>query len=275
MGDSRIALFYFITSIMKMKIFQVDAFTSQLFRGNPAAVCPLDHWLDDEVLQSIAAENNLSETAFYVADNQEWHIRWFTPVCEVELCGHATLATAHVLSKHLGVVNRHLRFNSLSGPLSVEIAGDEYQLDFPADEIKRLSDDHEVTGFFSTEPLEVWKGKTDYLLRYREQDEVNHIEVNFRDLAHYDGRGVIITSLSNEYDFISRCFYPQAGINEDPATGSAHTTLGVYWNQNNGRKAFTAFQASRRGGHFQIEVDNDRVKIQGQAKTYLVGEIVL
>jgi PhzF family phenazine biosynthesis protein len=256
---------------MDIPLFQVDAFATKLFEGNPAAVCPLKEWLPDELLQKIALENNLSETAFFVQTNRLVKIRWFTPTTEVELCGHATLAAAHVLSKHLDFEGDVIEFDSLSGQLSVHVNEVGYTLNFPADRITQLSSDHPVVSYFDLKPQAVFKGKTDFLLAYRLENEVRQIKVDLGRLASFEGRGVIVTSPSEKFDFISRCFYPQSGVNEDPATGSAHTTLAVYWASQMGKSHFSARQISKRGGSFDLQLEGDRVYITGKAHTFLTG----
>lgn len=256
---------------MEIQLFQVDAFATKLFEGNPAAVCPLKKWLPNDLLQKIALENNLSETAFFVQTKDSIKIRWFTPTTEVELCGHATLAAAHVLSKNLGFKGNTIGFDSLSGRLTVQINENDYTLNFPADHITPLSNNHPVVSYFDLKPSAVFKGKTDFLLSYPLENEVQQIKVDFGRLANFEGRGVIVTSPSENYDFVSRCFYPQAGVNEDPATGSAHTTLAVYWASQLNKTHFSARQISERGGSFDLQLKDDRVLITGKAHTFLTG----
>lgn len=261
---------------MKIKIYQVDAFAEAAFEGNPAAVCPLDAWLPDSILQSIALENNLSETGFYVAEKAHFRLRWFTPRVEVDLCGHATLAAAHVLFKYEGFTGEHVVFQTRSGELRVSKAGkSSYRMDFPLDTLEALPADHAVGEFFSFAPVEVFKGKTDYLLVYGEQSAIEGVKVNFRGLAEFDGRGVICTAPGRTADYVSRGFFPQAGIDEDPATGSAQTTQAAYWNERLEKTAFSALQLSERGGSFQTEVVGERCYITGRAHDYMQGEINL
>lgn len=258
---------------MKIKLFQVDAFADKLFSGNPAAVCPLPHWLDDAHLQSIAEENNLSETAFFVEDDHQLHLRWFTPTTEVELCGHATLATAHVLATELGYTGKRIEFDSQSGKLGVIVDGTgKYTLDFPADELRPLQDQrwHE---HFKCPIKDGRRGLTDYIFRLESEEAVIKESPNFSALKDADGRGFIVTAPGESCDYVARCFYPQAGINEDPATGSSQTTLAVYWHSELGKTDFEARQLSKRGAKFITRVDGDRVLITGKAVTYLRGEI--
>ncbi|HLF64432.1 MAG TPA: PhzF family phenazine biosynthesis protein [Saprospiraceae bacterium] len=259
---------------MRIRIFQVDAFADKLFAGNPAAICPLDHWPEDDLLQKIAMENNLPETAFFVLHERPLHIRWFTPATEVELCGHATLASAHVLNHHLEYRENPIQFHSTSGPLQVIVEGEGmYTLDFPQDGLRKRNLDHPCVSLFGLKVLELWRGNTDYLLLLESADAVNNAEPNLPELAKGDGRGYIITAPGNDVDYVSRCFYPQTGIDEDPATGSSHTTLAPFWAQRLGKKKFTARQLSARGAYFETEWIADRVLITGKAVSYLEGVI--
>jgi len=258
---------------MKIKMYQVDAFTAKLFGGNPAAVCPLENWLSDEMLHNITMENNLAETAFYVNEKEGLRIRWFTPTVEVVLCGHATLATAQVLFHHEGFKGDEITFNSKSGPLRVKKNGDLITLDFPADIVKPSAITEELEKAFNILPVEVWKGKTDYMLVYNSEDDINNLAPDFRILRKAPVRGVIVTSKGNTSDFVSRFFAPGSGIDEDPVTGSAHTLLTPYWAGKLGKNNLTAIQLSPRKGHLQCSVSGDRVLIGGNAKTYLTGMI--
>jgi PhzF family phenazine biosynthesis protein len=261
---------------MHIKLYQVDAFASRLFTGNPAAVCPLDHWIGEEQMQAIAMENKLSETAFFVVGESPLHIRWFTPTTEVELCGHATLASAHVLYKHLEYHNNLIQFDSQSGPLSVIVEGDDrYTLDFPVDSLRDVAPDLHWSQYFNQPVIESFRGVTDYIFRVESEGAVRDMQVNFSRLAEADGRGFIVTAEGTDCDYVARCFYPQAGINEDPATGSSHTTLAPFWAERLKRKNFTARQLSTRGAYFETELRADRVLITGQAISYLEGVIEL
>jgi len=260
----------------KLTIYQVDAFTSKIFSGNPAAVCILDHWIDDALMQSIANENNLSETAFAVPAQDRYEIRWFTPEVEVELCGHATLATAHVLFNHMGHSPDRIDFDTvLSGRLSVEKSGELLTLDFPTDTLEEMVVPEVIVTALRKAPLKALKGKTDFMFIYANQSEIEEMEPDFGLLAQMGGRGVIVTAMGNDADFVSRFFAPQTGINEDPVTGSAHTSLIPYWSRVLGRKKLNARQLSRRGGDLVCEDKGDRVRISGHAVTYLVGEITI
>lgn len=259
---------------MGMTIYQVDAFTGRLFRGNPAAVCIPEQWPADDVMQDIAAENNLSETAFAVRDGDRYVIRWFTPAVEVDLCGHATLATAHVLFEHLSHPSVVAEFHSPhSGRLAVEKKGELLELDFPADRAEEVPVPDFALAALHRSPVKAYKGKTDYMFIYASQSEIESMKPDFGLLANEDVRGVIVTAMGGEADFVSRFFAPGSGVNEDPVTGSAHTTLTPYWSRVLGKEKLTARQLSARGGELNCEAQGERVKIAGRAVTYLVGEI--
>ncbi|MDN5203012.1 PhzF family phenazine biosynthesis protein [Fulvivirgaceae bacterium BMA10] len=258
----------------KIKIFQVDAFTKELFKGNPAAICPLETWLDDDVMQSIAAENNLAETAFIVKVRDQYEIRWFTPAVEVDLCGHATLAAGHVIFKYLGHSGNEVSFYSpRSGPLKVIKDGDLLTLDFPVDEFVKTETPEGIKQAFQMDISETYKGKTDYMVVLPSQQDLEALKPDFRILGEVNGRGVIATAPGTEVDFVSRFFGPQSGIDEDPVTGSAHTTLTPYWSAKLGKQTLFARQLSSRQGDLKCKLNEDRVEISGNAKTYLIGEI--
>ena len=259
---------------MRIKLFQVDAFADELFGGNPAAVCPLDDWLDDDVMQSIAAENNLSETAFFSLREHPFNIRWFTPTIEVELCGHATLASAHVLYHHLEYKQNPIHFNSVSGPLNVIAEGDGvYTLDFPVDELTEIDLPTDIASCFNHPFEDAQRGFTDFLLRVKNEQSVLDMDVDFKRLANAEGRGFIVTAPGSDCDYVARCFYPQTGVNEDPATGSSQTSLVRYWSEILGKNQFKARQLSERGAYFETELSEDRVLITGKAISYLEGHI--
>lgn len=259
---------------MKLKIYQIDAFTDQLFSGNPAAVVPLENWLPDEVLQNIAAENNLAETAFYVPNETGYHIRWFTPSVEVELCGHATLASAYVIFNIQGFEGDLIRFESLSGELTVLHKDSWLTLNFPIDQYNMAVPPPALMESLSgVSILEVYKGKTDYMVVLDSEAEVRDLDFDIIILSTIPARGIIITAPGDEVDFVSRFFAPQSGIDEDPVTGSAHTTLIPYWAEKLAKTELTAKQLSKRGGYLKCELDGDRVNIGGQARIYLHGEI--
>lgn len=258
---------------MQLSLYQVDAFTNELFRGNPAAVCPLKHWLPDQKLQAIAAENNLSETAFFIPINNGYHIRWFTPAIEVDLCGHATLATAHVLFNHLNANSKILNFHSKSGQLTVSKEDQYYILDFPSDILESTLAPKVLLEALKVQTKEIFMGREDYLVILDSEDQVAAIEPDFRLLKKVKGRGVIVSAPGKEVDFVSRCFFPNAGIDEDPVTGSAHTTMTPYWAERLAKQALTAVQISKRGGRINCTMLGDRVALAGQAVTYMEGTI--
>ena len=261
---------------MIIPIYQVDAFTDELFSGNPAAVCPVEYWPSDDVLQNVASENNLSETVFLRRRYGLYEIRWFTPVSEVELCGHATLAAAHVLFNHLNYDRDHVKFESLyNGMLEVSKNGDYLTLDFPADNIEpALPPDH-LFKALGCKPLEIWKGKTDYLLYYPSQEDIEELKPDFGLLKKIETRGIIVTAPGYECDFVSRFFAPLLGIDEDPVTGSAHTSLVPFWAHRLNQLEFEARQLSARGGFLKCKLAGDRVLISGKACTYMIGSITL
>lgn len=258
---------------MEITLYQADAFTNQLFRGNPAAVCPLKEWLPDATLQAIAAENNLSETAFFIPKGPDFQLRWFTPAIEVALCGHATLATAHILFQHLGHPRNTINFHTLSGPLSVSRGDGLYIMDFPTDILEPTPAPAVLLQALQAEPVEVFTGREDYLIVLESQEQVARLRPDFQLLRQVKGRGVIATAPGEEVDFVSRCFFPNAGIDEDPVTGSAHTTLTPYWAERLSRQELTARQISARGGELKCTMLGERVAIAGQAVTYLEGRI--
>ena len=260
---------------MKIKMFQVDAFTNELFSGNPAAVCLLNQWLSDELMLSIASENNLSETAFLNLSNEPIGIRWFSPVKEVDLCGHATLAASRVLFDHLNYQSSdEIIFESGRGHLSARIKNEMIFLDFPIDEphVQKFSESEKL---FGHEASAVFSGQDDYLFIFEEEKLISGIEPNFELISQLDKRGVIISARSKDYDFVSRCFFPNYGINEDPVTGSAHTLLAPYWSSELNKLDLRARQLSKRGGELHLTVNNDRVHIGGDTSVFFVGEITL
>jgi len=259
---------------VKLPLFQVDAFTDTLFSGNPAAVCPLVTWLPDTTLQAIAEENNLSETAFYVSAGREFHIRWFTPTVEVDLCGHATLAAAHVILNHTGHESNSVHFTSKSGPLSVVRDTDYLVMDFPAQRPEGRQIPAELIAALGREPLELFSS-ADYMAVFHDEDALLSIQPGFELLKKLDLRGVIITAPGRATDFVSRFFAPKFGINEDPVTGSAHCLLAPYWSERLGKSRLTGRQLSQRGGEVVCEIRGDRVSLAGKAVTYLEGLITI
>ncbi len=255
--------------------FQVDAFTDSLFGGNPAGVCPLEEWIDDAVMQKIAAENNLSETAFFV-DRGEWfEITWFTPESEVDLCGHATLAAAHVILNNLNYPYDVIMFDTKHhGPLYARKDGDRIALDFPASQPVKVTVPETLTKALGRTPSEVYSTR-DYLAVFDSEEDIKAIQPDFSLLRQIDKVGIIITASGTRSDFVSRFFAPAVGINEDPVTGSAHTTLVPYWAKRLGKNILHAYQLSKRRGELFCELKDDRVIIAGNAITYLTGEILV
>ena len=259
---------------MKIKLFQIDAFADKVFSGNPAAVCVLEQWLSDKMMQNIASENNLSETAFTVKKDNKYELRWFTPLAEVALCGHATLATAfvifNIIEKDLTTINFQSKH---SGLLQVTKNDDLLTLNFPADQPQEVEQMQELTSALGLSPQKVLKGKTDYLLVYSSQEEIESVKPDFNKLLKLDVRGIIITAPGDKVDFVSRFFGPAVGVNEDPVTGSAHTTLIPYWAIELGKTKLQARQLSKRGGNLECEFLGERVNISGKAVLYMTAEI--
>lgn len=257
---------------MDYALYQVDAFTDRLFEGNPACVIPLDRWLEDEMLLKIAKENAVPETAFFVANKEYFHLRWFTPDLEMDLCGHATLATAHILKTQLAYSKDVMRFNTLSGKVEVGIKNDYYFLDFPSrmpvpEQLPQALEDA-----LSIKPKEVFKAR-DFVLRYEKEEDIKNIEI---DRSHFDKLdlgtgGVIVTAPGTKEDFVSRFFTPKATLLEDPVTGSAHCSLIPFWAAILKKQNMTAAQLSKRGGYLICENKENRVLIGGKARTYFQG----
>jgi len=259
---------------MKLDIYQVDAFANKVFEGNPAAICPLEEWLADDVMQNIAAENNLAETAFFVPTKRGYYIRWFTPTKEVSLCGHATLATAHVLYTELGYSQDQIEFDCMSGKLIVTKNEVGYEMDFPAQPAESCDRFDEAEQAFGRRPIACLKHE-DYVLVFDDEEFVREVKVDVSKLKSWDLRGVMITASSNDYDFISRFFAPNYGIDEDPVTGSSYTKLIPYWANQLDKSKMFAKQVSPRGGEVHCELKGDRVRISGQCASYLVGTITI
>ena len=259
---------------MKIPLYQVDAFTSRLFGGNPAAVCPLEGWLDDRTMQAIAAENNLAETAFFVGGGGRYDLRWFTPQVEVDLCGHATLASAFVIFNRLEPSLQAVSFLSKSGELTVTRSGKRLRLDFPAwpPASREISDD--LRRALGAAPREVWASH-DVMAVFDSEDDVRRLDPDMGRIAAIDTFAVIATAPGGEADFVSRYFAPRQGIPEDPVTGRAHCTLTPYWARRLGKRALHALQLSRRGGELFCEDHGDRVAISGHAVQFLEGTIEL
>ncbi len=258
---------------MQIPIYQVDAFTGELFRGNPAAVCPLDRWPPDNILQSIAAENNLSETAYYVANGEGYDLRWFTPAVEVDLCGHATLASAHVIfSIRREKSGASVSFRSKSGELKVTRDGDLYALDFPARPPEPCRAHPALAEALGAKPEQILAAR-DYLCVFSSEEEVRALEPNMEKLAAIDRFATIVTAPGRDCDFVSRFFAPAKGVPEDPVTGSAHCTLIPYWSARLGKTKLHARQCSKRGGELFCQMRGERVSIAGRAVKFLEGHI--
>ena len=262
---------------MKLPVYIVDAFTDKLFGGNPAAVCPLQEWLPDKTMQSLATENNLSETAFIIEEDDHYRIRWFTPSVEIKLCGHATLASAHIFYTELNHVKDEVWFESQSGMLKVSRKDQNtYTLNFPSDVPEPESEIPD--GLFEGLGIgdaPVFKTAFDYMVVLPSQQNIETLKPDFATLAKVKSRGVITTAKGNTADFVSRCFFPQSGINEDPVTGSAHTAMVPYWAKQLGKNNLSAIQLSKRKGYLECELKNDRVLISGNAVTYMKGEYII
>ncbi|MBS1663916.1 MAG: PhzF family phenazine biosynthesis protein [Bacteroidetes bacterium] len=268
-----------------MQIYQVDAFTHELFHGNPAAIVPLQEWLPEDLMQQIAMENNLAETAYFVPQGDGFLIRWFTPTVEVALCGHATLAAAHVLYEQLGYKKDVIRFYSLkSGILEVTKGAAPgngsggsrtLTLNFPAGAPEPVEPLPLIFEGLGIPAQDLFKGPFDYMVVLQNEAQVKALTPDFRKLAGAPGRGVVVTAPGDGSDFVSRCFFPQSGIDEDPVTGSAHTMTVPYWAKRLGKNRLSAVQVSARRGELDCELQGDRVLMSGYAKTFLKGEILL
>jgi len=259
---------------MNIPLFQIDAFTGRVFAGNPAAVCPLPGWIDESLMQAIAAENNLSETAFFVKKNSFFELRWFTPATEVDLCGHATLASAFVIMKFIEPRLTEVAFETKSGTLTVTRSGDRLTMNFPAKPPAPCTAPDDLVAGLGRTPQAVL-GSDDYLAVFATEDEVRALAPDFTALSRLNLRGVIVTAPGRGADFVSRFFAPGVGINEDPVTGSAHCILIPYWSARLDRTRLHALQVSKRGGELFCELKGDRVLIAGECAFYLRGEIVV
>ena len=259
---------------MRIPIYQVDAFSGQVFAGNPAAVCPLERWLPDTTLASIATENNLSETAYFVRAGSGYELRWFTPTVEVDLCGHATLAAAWVLFHELGFTGPAISFHTKSGELTVERKGDLLELNFPSRPPQEVTVHPGLLAALGGNPKTVLAAR-DYIVEYGTEAEVKALDPDFSALAKVDRFAVIVTAKGDTVDFVSRFFAPAQGVPEDPVTGSAHTTLVPYWAEKLGKDVLRARQISKRGGELYCQMQGDRVRIAGRVSLFLRGEIVL
>jgi PhzF family phenazine biosynthesis protein len=259
---------------MRAPIFQLDAFASRRFAGNPAAVVLLDRYLDDAVLQSIAAENNLAETAFLVPDGGDYRLRWFTPAVEVPLCGHATLATSAVVMERLEPARRRVVFHTASGPLTVQRTDAGYAMDFPARHARRVAAPPGLAAILGAAPIEVFADDFNYLVLLASAQAVRELSPDIAGIARLDRSGLIVTAAGDApFDFTSRYFAPAKGIPEDPVTGGAHCALTPYWAKRLGKNEFRAWQASRRGGELDCRLAGERVELRGACVFYLEGHI--
>lgn len=258
---------------MDIPLYQIDAFADRVFTGNPAAVCPLAAWLPDATMQAIAAENNLSETAFFVPEGGDYGLRWFTPAVEVDLCGHATLASAHVVLEHLEPERDLVRFSTRSGPLKVSRADGLLVMDFPANPPKPCGSVAGLASAIGMEPREALSTRDHYLAVLTDEDAVLGLSPDFAALAALDRWAVIATAPGRDADFVSRFFAPRKGVPEDPVTGSAHCVLTPFWADRLGKEEMTARQLSRRGGTMRCRLRGDRVEMAGRAIPYMQGTI--
>jgi PhzF family phenazine biosynthesis protein len=256
-----------------LKIYQIDAFTDTVFKGNPAAVVPLDNWLPTETMQNIAAENNLAETAFFIKTGDKFHIKWFTPTVEIELCGHATLASAFVIYNYLNYEKSEIQFTCQVGDLFVKKEGEWITLNFPAIETQMIKNMPSVLSqAIGTHPIAFYDSKSKFVALLEEEDSVQNCLPDF-PLINQLEKSLIITAKGKEVDFVSRFFAPQLGVNEDPVTGSAHCVLIPFWNKKLNKSELTAMQLSQRTGFLNCKYLGDRVEMSGQAVCYLIGEI--
>lgn len=258
-----------------MNIYQVDAFNNELFKGNPAAVIPLDKWISDELMQNIAEENNLSETVFFVKKNNLFEIRWFTPSCEIDLCGHATLAAAHIIYTELDFYEKEIVFSSKSGELKVSKQNDWYTLNFPAENIQEIEVFEKLESALGVKIQKLFKGKWKGVVVVKNEEILKNLKPNFSLLSEVEFNGIIVTAKGYEVDFVSRFFAPKIGINEDPVTGSAHTLLIPFWSEKLNKINLDAKQISKREGILKCKYLGNRVEMSGQAKTYLKGKLTI
>lgn len=256
-----------------MKYYVVDAFAENLFEGNPAGVCIMKEWIPDELMQQIAAENNLSETAFAVKERESYRLRWFTPADEIDLCGHATLATAYVIANFYESNVEEIKFQTISGELVVVKKGELYEMDFPSRMPKEISLTEEMVEALGVKPVEVHLGR-DLMFVLEKEEDVLNASPDFSKLKELpDGLGVSITARSEKYDFVSRAFFPKLNVNEDPVCGSAHCNFIPYWAKNLSKNEMIARQLSKRGGKLYCKFEGDRVKISGSAVLYSIADL--
>ena len=259
---------------MKLPLYQIDAFTSEVFNGNPAAVIPLDTWIADELMQKIAAENNLSETAFFVPEDDGYRLRWFTPVVEVDMCGHATLASAYVLFECLEYEKETIIFETESGRLEVSRGSNGYTMDFPLQPLQRCDISKKIEAVFGMKPVATF-ASMDYVVVFEDEAVVKNVHPNMEMLRELDLRGVCMTAKGDEADFVLRFFAPNIGVDEDPVTGSALTQVAGYWVEVLQKETLSVKQLSQRGGEAVCSLKGDRVEISGDAVLYLEGKLSL
>ncbi|MFC2087044.1 PhzF family phenazine biosynthesis protein [Bacteroidota bacterium] len=260
---------------MTIPYFHVCSFTSEIFKGNPTGICPLEKWIEDEKMQKIAAENNLSETAFFVKENDYFKIRYFSPIVEIDLCGHATLASALVLYHMYEYKNMDIQFLSNAGKLKIRKSNDLIIMNFPSYELSEIKLPEILLKGLNILPREVYEANEDYMLVYKTEDEIIKLQPEFSELKKSKSRGIIVTAPGKEYDFVSRFFAPQVGIHEDPVTGSAHCAMSPYWSKKLNKRKLRAKQLSKRTGEIGCYYLGDRTEISGNAVFYMMGEISL
>lgn len=257
-----------------IRLYQVDAFAKRPFEGNPAAVCIIDSWPSDELMLNMAVENNLSETAFAVGSNGSYHIRWFTPGGEINLCGHATLATSYVIMNHVEPGLDHVDYDSMSGHLSVDREGDMYILDFPRIRTQRYELRSDMVSALGAEPSEVWMGERDPIFVFDSEDEVRALDPDMNGLKSLpEGLGAFVTAKGSDCDFVSRSFWPKLDVPEDPVCGSMHCSLADFWQRRLGKDEMVAHQISRRGGWIDLRCEGDRIRIGGNAALYATIDV--
>ncbi|MDE3839121.1 phenazine biosynthesis protein [Bacillus methanolicus] len=256
-----------------MKCYVVDAFAENLFEGNPAAVCIMEKWLPDDTMQKIAAENNLSETAFAVKEGNGYRLRWFTPGGEIDLCGHATLATAYVIANYYEKSVDTIKFQTMSGELVVVKKGELYEMDFPSRMPEEFTLTEQMVEALGVKPIKTYLGR-DLMFVLENEEDVQNASPDFSKLEKLpDGLGVLITAKSEKYDFVSRCFFPKLNVNEDPVCGSAHCNFIPYWAKRLGKDEMVARQLSKRGGTIYCKYEDTRVKIAGKAVLYAIATL--
>ncbi|MED1603252.1 PhzF family phenazine biosynthesis protein [Alkalihalophilus marmarensis] len=257
-----------------MKYYVVDAFAEKVFEGNPAGVCIMEKWLPDDLMQNIAIENNLSETAFAVKERNGYHLRWFTPGGEIDLCGHATLATAYILMRFIETAQTSIRFNTMSGELTVNKKDDLYELDFPIIIPEKYPVSEGMIEALGVVPEEVYKGR-DLIFLLKSEDAVRNLTPDFEKLKQLPGLGVFVTGKGKNYDYVARAFFPRLNINEDPVTGAMQCSLVPFWTERLEKTEMVARQVSQRGGTIYCKNEGDRVKISGRAVLYSIGDIFI